>query len=225
MNLANFFNPEIPIVLKKPSAFAIQDLPGLWRLHLQVRHVTLYSTFYTQHDQACLIWGILSAGIFAAAQFLPFNWGTQALVASVLTLIGVILMVQLTHHFAVVERIRWVLYQWAALMVLGVVLTDLGLLCSWGELLGHICPIWLGIIGAGYLLTGLGMRSRAILLISAVHFLAIGALHYVGMWQPLTTGAVISLSVLLLAELQWDSNEVCGYQAQRSAEYDYGLHQ
>jgi hypothetical protein len=225
MDLTNFFNPEIPIVLKKPSAFAIHDVPGLWRLHLQVRHVTLYSTFYTQHDQACLAWGVLSASIFAAAQFLPIAWGTQALFASILTVIGVGVMVHLTHHFAAVERVSWILYQWAGLMLLGMLLTDLGLLFSWGEVLGRICPLWLAIIGVGYLLTGLGMRSRAILLTSAVHFLAIGLLPYVGIWQPLATGTVISLSVLLLAELQWDSNEVCGYQAQQSAGYDYGLHQ
>jgi hypothetical protein len=225
MDLANFFNPELPIINKKPSAFAIQDLPGLWRLHLQVRHITIYSTFYTQHDQACLAWGLLSAGIFAAAQFLSVSWTTQALVASVLTALGVALMVYLTHHFAVAERIRWVLYQWVGLMVLGVAITDLSLFLSWGGVLGHICTIWLEIIGLGYLLTGLGMRSRAILLTSAVHFLAILALPYVGMWQPLTTGTVISLSVSLLAELQWDSNEVCGYQAQKSTGHDYGLHQ
>ncbi|HEY9622322.1 MAG TPA: hypothetical protein V6C78_18335 [Crinalium sp.] len=225
MDLANFFNDELPIIHRKPSAFAIHELPGLWRIHLQLGSVTLYSSFYTQHDQACLAWGIISAGIFTAAQFLPVDWLTQAVFASVLTVLGIVLMVYLTHHFAAIEHVRWILYQWAGLMLVGILLTNLGLLLSWGNVLARICPIWLGIIGVAYFLTGLGMRSRAMFLVSAIHILAIGVLPHVGIWQPITTGAVISLSALMLAELQWDSNEVCGYQAQPSAGYDYGLHQ
>lgn len=206
----SFFNPDIPVISKKQSAFAVDDLPGLWRFHWQVNHRVVLSTFYTRHDQACLLWAIVSAAIFVAAQFLPVGWYTQAVVASGLTLLSVVGMIMLTWFFTTVEGLTWLLYGWSLLMAIGMLITDLSLLLQWGQVLGQICPLWLILSGIGYLITGVGMRSRAFLLIGVVHFLAIGILPAVGMWQPLITGIVISGSTLLVAEVQWDSHGVCG---------------
>lgn len=198
---------------RKLSAFAIDDLPGLWRVHWQLNQRVILSTFYTRHDQACLLWAIVSAAIFLTAQFLPLSWFTQVIFASGLTLLSVVAMIVLTWYFTAIERLTWVLYCWSSLMVLGTLVTDLSLLLQWAEVLGHVCHLWLGLSGIGYIVTGLGMRSRAFMWIGIVHFLTIGILPNVGMWQPLTTGLVISGSALLIAEVQWDSNGVCVYQA------------
>ncbi|MBD0335917.1 MAG: hypothetical protein ICV62_10545 [Cyanobacteria bacterium Co-bin13] len=208
----SFFNFDVPIVSKKQSAFSICDVPGLWRVHWQVKQRVILSTFYTRHDQACLLWAVVSAAIFSAAQFLAMNWFTQAMIASGLTVLCVVGMVALTFHFSAEERLIWVLYGWSLLMLVGTLITDLSLFLGWGEILGHLCPLWLGISGIGYLITGLGMRSRAFMLIAVVHFLVLQVLPYVGLWQPLTTGIIVSGSALLIAEIQWDANGVCGYQ-------------
>lgn len=207
----NFFNFDIPVVARKQSAFAICDLPGLWRVHWQINQRVILSTFYTRHDQACLLWAAVSALIFLTAQFIPLSWLAQAAIATGLTVICAGAMVALTFRFTVAEQLSWVLYGWSLLMLVGTVITDLSLLLGWGTVLGHLCSLWLGISGVGYLITGLGMRSRAFLLIAAVHFLTIYLLPTIGAWQPLATGMVISGSALLIAEIQWDANGVCGH--------------
>jgi hypothetical protein len=208
----SFFNRDVPILARKRSAFDLKDAPGLWRIHWQVERFIILSTFYTRHDQACLLWGLVAAGIFITAQFLPLSWTVQAIFASTLTLGSVAGMVALTWYFTAVERLTWVLYSWVALMLIGTLLTDLGVFLQWGNLLVHICPLWLGLSAIGYGITGIGMRSRTFAAIAVLHLLTIWGLSYVGIWQPLTTGAVISGSALLIAELQWDANGVCGYQ-------------
>ncbi|MBD3883695.1 hypothetical protein IFO70_18185 [Phormidium tenue FACHB-886] len=198
------------MIARKQSAFAIGDLPGLWRFHWRVNQQVILSTFYTRHDQACLLWAIVSAAIFITAQFLPMSWYAQAILASGLTLLSVMGMVMLTWYFTSAEGLTWLLYCWSFLMAIGMLITDLSFLLQWGQILGQICPLWLALSGAGYMITGVGMRSRAFLLIGIVHLLAIGILPAVGMWQPLITGIIISGSTLLVAEVQWDSHGVCG---------------
>lgn len=207
----SFFNFDVPIVAKKRSAFSICDLPGLWRVHWQIDQRVILSTFYTRHDQACLLWAAVSALIFLVAQFVGLNWFAQAAIASGLTVFCVVAMIALTFQFSVEERLTWVLYGWSLLMLVGTSITDLSLFLGWGTVLGHLCSLWLGISGMGYLLTGWGMRSRAFMLIAVIHFLTIQILPAVGVWQPLTTGAVISVCALLIAEIQWDANGVCGH--------------
>jgi hypothetical protein len=215
-----FFNYDIPIISRKKLAIEWQNLPGIWCVRWQINHLTILSSFYTRHDLACLLWAIVSAGIFIIAQFATFSWLTQAYLASGLTGIGTVGMGYLTWRFTSVERLAWILYTWTALMLSGTVVTDLSFFLGWGVILCHICHFWLALIGIGYLITGVGMRSRAILLCSIIHFFAIGILPHVGRWQSLTTGAIVAGCVLLLAELQWDSNGVCIHlAAERSAKF------
>jgi hypothetical protein len=122
----------------------------------------------------------------------------------VLTLIGTVAMVLLTHFWVKVERLRWLLYSWVILMVAGVVVTDLSIFLSWGEILMRLCPMWLGLSALGYFWTAIGMRSRAFLLTSIVHLIGIALLPYVGGWQFLTTGLVMAVNLLMLAGVQWD---------------------
>jgi len=209
-----FFNTDIPIFVRKRSAFDSPEMPGLWRIHWQIQDYVLYSSFYTRHDQACLLWGAIAALIFMSAQFLPISWTTQALIAASLTLVGIIGMTALTWQFVRFERLSWVLISWASLMLTGAITTYQGVFGGWNWALIHICPLWLGFSGIGYLLTGVGMRSRLFVLLGLIHLITITLLPLIPAWKPLTTGLVISLSAFLIAEFQWDANGVCGYQLQ-----------
>lgn len=204
-----FFNPDLPLLRRKESAFAIADLPGLWRIHWQFGSTIVLSTFYTRIDQACCLWGIISAVIFITAQFTPLDWQTQALLWSGLTLVGTGAMIKLAQYCATVEPINQVIFAWVVLMGAGLVITDLGVFLGWGTVLTSLCPLWLGISAVGYGITGLKMRSRAFFLISLVHLLGIAVLPSVATWQFLVTGMVLGLSGVVLGELQWDSSGVC----------------
>lgn len=205
----DFFNQEIPPLQCKESAFAIEDLPGLWRLHWQLGQTTIFSTFYTRIDQACLLWGVISGIIFLTAQFASIDWATQAVFWSGLTLLGTGAMVKLSENCTTVEPLNQVSSAWVFLMLSGLVLTDLSIFLGWAPILMQLPLLWLLLNAFGYLYTGLKMRSRAFLLICCVHLLAIVTLPYISVWQFLETGLVIGLSSVLLAVLQWDSSGVC----------------
>ncbi len=205
----SFFNPKAPLLCRKQNVLELPDLPGVWRCHWQVGNITLFSTFYTQLDQACIVWGVISIIIFGTAQFVPLSWMTQAVWWSAFSLIGIVGMVALTPSW-LKEELGWVVNSWIILMLLGVVITDLSIFLGWGTILMQLCPLWLGLIGLGYLCTGLGMRSRTLILTGLVHLLSIWVLPYVSPWQFLTTGVITGGSVLLLAEFQWDSFGACG---------------
>jgi hypothetical protein len=205
-----FFNPNAPLLCRKPGALDFPEVPGLWRFHWQIGNFTLFSRFYTRLDQACIVWGLISTVIFAIAQFFPISWVTQAIWWSVLSVIGTVAMIALTPSWLRVEGLGWILDSWIFLMLLGVVITDLGIFLNWGTVLMYLCPLWLGLVAIGYVCTGVGMRSRTLILMGLVHLLSIGILPYVGSWQFLTTGIIMGGSVLLLAEFQWDSFGTCG---------------
>jgi hypothetical protein len=213
------------LLTEKQTELDFQDLQGLWRIDWKFDRIALYSGIYTRVDQVFIIWGLIAGAIFATAQFLPISWTTQAIWWSVLTLVGAIAMTSLTWFWAGVERLRWVVCGWAILMLTGAILTDLGIFLGWGEILIHLCPMWLGLSAAGYLFTGIGLRSRALFLAGCLHLLSIVFLPYVGGWQFLTTGAVMSCSLLLLAQLQWDMRSPIEYALLTTAQQQFNQQQ
>lgn len=199
-----FFNLTVPPLRRKQPCLDIHELPGLWCVHLQFGNMTLYSTFYTQVDRACIIWSLISVAIFFTAQFFPLDWRFQAVLWSVLTLVGTVLMVAWTRFWVKEEGVSWVLYFWVILMVAGLVITDLGIYLSWGEVLIRLCDLWLFLSAVGYVCTGLAVRSRAIILVGAFHVLCMFMLPLFRAWQFLVTGAVQAIGLLVLAQWQWD---------------------
>lgn len=208
----SFFNPTEPILRSKQEALDFQDRQGLLCLQWQIGKKKIFSSFYTRIDQVFILWGVICAGIFITAQFLPISWAIQAGLWSTLTLIGTVGMVVLTHFWVKVESLKWVLYSWVILMIGGVMLTDLSIFLGWGQVLIRLCPMWLGLSALGYFCTGLGMRSRAFTLAGILHILGIALLNYVGSWQFLTTGVVMVASLLLFAEIQWDMRPPIEYK-------------
>jgi hypothetical protein len=207
----SFFNFSEPLLRDKQRALDYQDLQGLWHFQCQIGNRKLFSAFYTRIDQVFILWGLTSAAIFATAQFLPIDWYSQAVLWSALTLAATFGMIALTWFWVSVERLRWVVYCWVILMLLGLALTDLGIFLGWAEVLMRLCPLWLGLSAIGYLCTGLGMRSRTFLFTSSIHLLGILLLDYCGTWQFLATGIVMTISLLLLAEFQWDMRDPIEY--------------
>ena len=207
-----FFNPVEPIIRRKQEALDFQDRQGLLSLEMKIGQKTVISVFYTRIDQVFVLWGLICAAIFVTAQFAPISWVIQAGLWSVLTLLGTVGMVVLTHFWVKVEGLRWVLFCWVALMLSGVALTDLSIFLSWGQILMNLCPMWLGLSAIGYICTGIGMRSRAFTLASLVHLLGIAVLPYLGSWQFLSTGIVIAASLLVFAGVQWDMRPPVQYE-------------
>jgi hypothetical protein len=193
-----------PLLRDKQEALDYQDLQGLLCLELKIGQIRLFSGFYTRIDQVFLLWGLICAGIFVTAQFLPISWYIQAICWSILTLFGTVGMLVLTWFWVSVEKLRWLVYSWAILMLGGVALTDMGIFLGWGEILIHLCPMWLGLSAVGYVFTSLAVRSRAFLLMAVIHVLGIAILPWCVSWQFLTTGLLMALSLVVLAELQWD---------------------
>lgn len=200
----SFFNYSKPPLCRKQLTVEIEQLEGLWCVNWQIGKIPLYSTFYTRVDQACIFWSLLLIPIFITAQFLPISWNLQATLWSILSCTGITVMVILTSHWVNLKRVSWLLYCWIILMLFGVILTDLSIFLGWGEILIHLCPLWLGLSTLGYLCTGLAVRSRAFIFTGIVHLLGILVLPYIGPWQFLSTGTLMVFCLLILAEFQWD---------------------
>jgi len=206
-----FFNYSVPLLRRKPLNIEVQDLEGLWQVQFPLGKDRFYSKFYTCLDRACLLWSLLLIPMFGTAQFFPVSWMVQAGLWSLLSLGGTAAMVSMTYSWVKREGMTWVLYGWVILMLLGLLLTDLGIFLGWEKVLPNLCPLWLGISGIGYLGTGFAVRSRALLTTSFFHLSAILILPYTSGWSFLFTGAVMVFSLLVLAELQWDMRHPINY--------------
>ena len=202
------FSTTQPIIRRKQHALDVQDLEGLLHIHIQIKDLKLFSSFYTRIDQVFVLWGSITAIIFFTAQFLTLSWADQAMLWSVLTLVGSWGTCRLAWYWVTVERLRWVVYTWVGLMIGGVLLTNWGIFGGGWVVLPHLCEVWLGLSGIGYLVTAWGLRSRAFLGSCLLHFWAIAFLSYVPEWQFLLTGMVTAGSLFLLAELQWDMHSI-----------------
>ena len=198
------FHSAEPLIRCKQEALDVQDQQGLLRLTWGLRGRTLLSLLYTRIDQIFVIWGWLTALLFFTAQFTALDWRIQAIAGTVLTVLATGAMSYLAWFWVRVERLRWVVYCWAGLMLAGIGLTDYGIFASYVPILMHLCHLWLGVSAIGYLCTGVGLRSRTFLLASLIHILAIPLVSYVLMWQFLVTGLIMSSCLLFLAEVQWD---------------------
>ena len=199
-----FSNPAKPIFRIKQQHLDVQDLEGLLKIHWKIGDITLFSGFYTRIDQVCLLWGLITLIIFAVAQFVPISWLTQAYWWSILSVVGTLAMVLLTRYWVWIEGITWLLGWWAFLMLAGIGLTNLGIFWGWTWVLPNLCPLWLVLCLLGYIGTGLGLRSRALLLAGIIHLAAIPLCVSVLQWQFLITGMIMAGTLVLLAEVQWD---------------------
>lgn len=208
MSNNNFFNYSVPLLRRKQKHIPDHEVLGLRRIHWQIGEFIIHTGFYTGIDQACILWSLLIIPMFVTAQFFPMSWTLQAYLWSILSLLGTAMMVNWTQYWVKIERVSWTLYIWVILMLVGLLLTNLGIFFGRGEILINLCPLWLGLSTLGYLTTGIAVRSRALIFVSIFHLLSIFILPHISEWQFLTTGCVIVSSLLLLAEFQWDMRSI-----------------
>jgi hypothetical protein len=198
------FSPVQPTFRRKQHALDVQDLEGLWHLHIQIKDLQLFSSFYTRIDQVFILWGLISAVIFLTAQFWTITWAYQAIIWSVLTIAGSWGTYHLAWYWATVERLRWVIYVWVGLMLGGIAITNWGIFGGGWVVLPYLCPLWLGLSALGYLMTAGGLRSRAFFYSGLLHIGGLFLLPYFPTWQFLLTGIITAGSLFFLAGVQWD---------------------
>ena len=199
-----FFNSAEPLLRPKQSALDVQDLKGLWKIHWQIGSQPIIRSHYTRIDQIFIFWGIVAGMIFATAQFTTLTWSVQAWLWSFLSLGTAIVMTCWTWCWTGVEQLRWLIWLWLGLLFIGVGLTDYSIVTTWGFIMGHLCHLWLILCAVGYFLTGFGLRSRSLLFIGLLHVLGCSTLSLVMSYQFMATGLIMSSTLLLLGEYQWD---------------------
>ncbi len=200
----NLSDHNKPIFRKKQKNLYYQEYQSLLNLYLRIAGKTIYSGLYSCLDQVFIIWGLITSVIFVTAQFSTLSWTTQAIIWSILTVAGTLAMMILTHFWVRLKQLNWILYTWVILMIGGVILTDCGIFLGWSWVLGNLSHWWLILCGTGYIITSLGLHSRALLLVGLGHFLGVAILPYLMAWQFLATGIIMVASLLVLAETQWD---------------------
>jgi len=202
-----FFNVTEPVLRRKQTALDVQDLCGLLKIKIEIGDYHLFSALYTRIDQVLLLWSAIALVVFSCGQFLAISWVTQALISSFLTLAAIVVMIQFTRFWTRVEQLSWVMYFWSGLMLLSLGLTNFGIFGGSGLILINLCPLWLGSCGFGYIVTGLGLRSRLFVLIGLAHLGGIMLLPVMTSWQFLFTGILIASNLALLSGVQWDMRE------------------
>ena len=220
-----FFNVTEPVLRRKQTALDVQDLCGLLKIKIEIGDNTVFSALFTRIDQVLLLWGAIALLFFSAGQFLPISWVTQAYLSSLLTVAAIAIMIQFTRFWTQVEQLSWVMYLWSGLMLLSLSLTNLGIFGGWGLILINLCPLWLASCGFGYILTGLGLRSRLFILIGLAHLGGIILLPLIASWQFLFTGFVIAGSLGLLSAVQWDMREPIASPVLSEADQEFNRQQ
>ncbi len=199
-----FFAPSEPLLRPKQTALDVQDLKGLWSVRWQIGPQLLWHSHYTRIDQIFLFWAFAAVGIFAVAQFTSLSWSLQAWLWSLVSLTTGLMMARWAWCWTGIEQLRWLIWLWLGILLVGIGLTDYSIFAHWGWLMGHLCPLWLLLCGVGYGLTGVGLRSRSLCLIGLIHGCGIGLLPLVPAYQFLATGLVMGSTLLVLGEYQWD---------------------
>ncbi|MEO1187266.1 MAG: hypothetical protein AAFX46_22525, partial [Cyanobacteria bacterium J06636_27] len=104
-----FLTLSQPFLRDKQKDLDYQDLQGIWRISGKIGNIRVISGFYTRIDQVFIVWGLICAGIFITAQFLPISWTTQAVLWTTLTVSGSAIMIAFTWFWVSVERLRWLI--------------------------------------------------------------------------------------------------------------------
>jgi len=198
------FDRAVPALRVKRDYLDLSEQDGVFYLGKPRAGSLRSSLYYTRLDQALMLWAIATAIIFFMAQFHAFDWHHQARAWSALSLAVLTATGIRAWPWAVALKLRWVVYLWTVITLLGLGLTDYGVYRSVGPILLNLCPMWLGLCAMGYGITAIGMGSRALLGAVAIHGLAVGLIRVWPGWLFGITGAAIAGCLFILAQLEWD---------------------
>lgn len=200
----SFFKQQQPILQLKRLSLSDEQLQLMKCRQFKSPWFLPLCGLYTCIDQSMIAWGFISGIIFVSAHLFPLSWLNQAIIWSILTVVGAGITLVLTYGWSKVEGLRWLLCAWLILMVGGVCATDFAIIFHWGWLILNLCSFWLILSSIGYLFTGFALHSRAFFLASFIHLGAIFFLSMVSPWQFLFTGIVMMSNLLIFAEGHWD---------------------
>ncbi len=204
MGLNAQFDRAVPALQLKRNNLDIEEQAGVFYLGKPPSAGGHSSLYYTRLDQALMLWAIATAIIFFTAQFHAFDWHHQARVWSALSLSVLGATSIRAWPWAVALNLRWVVYLWTVITLVGLGLTDYGVYLSVGPILLSLCPLWLGLCALGYGITAMGMGSRALIGVVMVHLCAIGLVWLLPGWLFGITGGAIAGCLFILAQLEWD---------------------
>lgn len=183
------------------QSFSAHRLPYLGLIQ---KLYTRPSFCFSEIDQAFIVWGVLTLSIFSLGQFSPISWTAQAVLDAALTGAGIATTSGLTWAIATQAKLRWVIFLWAVLMTIGIVVTAWGLFYSSALILSNLCFLWLGLCAAGYGAMAIGMKSRCFTAACLVHFVAIASLSYSSSYQFLISGLVMAFTLFFFSVVPWD---------------------
>ncbi|MFK8183067.1 MAG: hypothetical protein AB8B99_06805 [Phormidesmis sp.] len=199
-----FNTSDLPHPFLVDEALSMQSPSGLLNLHRPHWLTALPRTYFTAIDQAFLVWGALTLGIFSLGQFSSLSWSIQAILDAALTGVGIALTSGLTWAIASQAKLRWVILLWALLMSIGSLATVYGIFYSSVLILSHLCLLWLAICAAGYGAMSIGMRSRCFAAACWVHIGTIAFLSSVSGWQFFGSGLVMASTLFFFSVVPWD---------------------
>ncbi|HLP91364.1 MAG TPA: hypothetical protein VK184_22625 [Nostocaceae cyanobacterium] len=202
MKFANYI--KLPLC-RKQKTVEIEKLTGVWLVNWKIGRISLYSTYYTCVDRACMLWILFILPMFITPHFFAVSWTLQAILWSILSLAGIGTMIILAYNWVKDKQVTWLLYSWTSLILIGLIITDLSIFLGWGEILVNLCSLWLILSAIGYLCTSVALRSLAFFLTAIIHCLVILILPYLIAWQFLLTGIFMAACLFILAEFRWDT--------------------
>ncbi len=198
------FDLRDTIETNESESLGTQYLSGSLSSFFKQRFQDWPGVCFSPIDQAFLVWGGLTLIIFLTGQFSSMSWMTQATLDAALTGAGIAWASGLNWTLIDDERLNWVIFLWAGLMTLGMSVTAYGIYGCVSAIMVSLCPLWMGLCALGYGAMAVGMRSHAFTAACLVHILAIPVLYHQPNWQYLTTGLVISLTLLFFSIVPWD---------------------
>lgn len=206
---------HLPNVFLIDESLRMQAPSGQLNRYLPDRLTTLSTIYFSEIDQAFLVYGALTLVIFSLGQFSTLSWTMQALLDAALTGVSIATTSGLTWAISSSAKLRWVILLWAVLMSVGTVATVYGIFCGSALILSNLCLLWLGLCVAGYGAMAIGMRSRCFTVACLVHFCAlalplcksIAGLSCISGWQFFSTGLVMASTLFFFSVVPWDMQD------------------
>ncbi|MGB7084592.1 MAG: hypothetical protein WBD47_03500 [Phormidesmis sp.] len=195
---------DLPNSFLVDESLTIQAPIGQSKRHLTDRLNTLPNIYFSEIDQAFLVWGALTLVIFSLGQFSTLSWAMQAILDAALTGVSIATTSGLTWAIASIAKLRWVVLLWAGLMSLGTIATLYGIFYGSALILSNLCVLWLSLCAVGYGAMAIGMHSCCFTVACLVHLGAIAALSYTSSYQFFDSGLVMALTLFFFSVVPWD---------------------
>lgn len=202
----NYFNCSTPPLRKKRVELIRDSYPAnaLWTPRIVLGSWKVEHGIYTRVDRACSLWAVLLLAIFGSAQLCPISWTTLSVVWSAASVVALGITYRLCYGWTQQFGVVWALHGWAIAIGTGIICTDWAIFSDCTQVLARVNQLSLLLESAGYLGTGIAVRSRAIIAIATLHGIAALMLELCPKFQYAIAGGVMAAFLAILAEMEWD---------------------